>query len=121
MAGKFTADPGRIRRGGEMMEALPDRTNELGDGFISRLGDYDGWAGKDDDFAREVLPKYEANNEALLELIRTLGTAFSELQRAVWANGQHIEGVSAYANEQIGRQTSSLDALGGDSDGGGRH
>ncbi|MGW2212997.1 hypothetical protein [Streptomyces sp. NPDC001781] len=121
MAGKFTADPGRIRRGGEMMEALPERTNKIADDFISDIQNYRGWAGYDDDFAHEVLPKFEANNQACLDLIRAVGTAFSELRQAVWANGQHIEGVSAYANEQIGRQSSSLDALGGDSAGGGRH
>lgn len=119
--GKFIADPGRIRRGGEMMEALPERTKKIADDFISDMQNYRGWAGYNDDFALEVLPKYDATNESCLELIRTVGTALADLRQAVWANGQHIEGVSSYANEQIGRQMSSLDGPGGDSAGGGRH
>lgn len=119
--GKFIADPDRIRRGGEMMEALPERTNKIADDFISDIQNYRGWAGYDDDFAHQVLPKYDATNESCLELIRTVGTALAELRQAVWANGRNIEGVSAYANEQIERRASSLDGLGGDSTGGGRH
>ncbi|MFC9946335.1 hypothetical protein [Streptomyces pratensis] len=119
--GKYIADPGRVRRGGEMMEALPERTNKIADDFISDIQTYRGWAGYDDDFALEVLPKYDATNQQCLDLIRAVGSAFSELRQAVWANGQNIEGVSAYAQEQIGRQTSNLDGLDGDSSGGGKH
>jgi hypothetical protein len=119
--GKFIADPDRIRRGGEMMEALPERTNKIADDFISDIQTYRGWAGYSDDFAHQVLPKYDANNEACLELIRTVGTALTELPQAVWANLQQIEGTSASVNEQIERQVSKFDGLGGDSTGGGRH
>ncbi|WP_031088488.1 hypothetical protein [Streptomyces sp. NRRL WC-3549] len=121
VTGKFIADPGRIRRGGEMMEALPERTNKIADNFVSDIQNYRGWAGHSDDFAHQVLPKFDANNEACLALIRAVGTALAELRHAVWANGQHIEGVSAYASEQIGRQATSLDGLGGGTAGGGRH
>lgn len=118
--GKFIADPGRIRRGGEMMEELPQRTNKIADDFISDMQNYRGWAGYNDDFALEVLPKYDATNESCLELIRTVGTALADLGRRSGPTGS-IEGVSSYANEQIGRQMSSLDGPGGDSAGGGRH
>ena len=118
--GKFIADPGRIRRGGEAMEELPQRTNKIADDFIADMQNYRGWAGYNDDFAHGVLPKYDANNQSCLDLVRALSSAFTELGQAVWANGQHIEGVSSYARDEIDRQMSSLDTP-GDSSQGGRH
>ncbi|WP_455362407.1 hypothetical protein [Streptomyces sp. SYSU K21746] len=120
VSGKFTADPDRMRLAGELMKALPEWADKIADDFISDVQNYRGWAGYDDDFANQVLPKFLANNEACLALIRTLGTVFLELQRAVWANGQHIEGVSEYANDEVNSQLSKLDGGGVDSTEGGR-
>ncbi|WP_455356637.1 hypothetical protein [Streptomyces sp. SYSU K217416] len=120
VSGKFTADPDRMRLAGELMKALPGRADKIADDFISDVQNYSGWAGYDDDFANKVLPKYGANNEACLELIRTLAMAFLKLQQAVWANAQHIEGVSEYANDQVNSQLSKLDGGGVDSTEGGR-
>ncbi|MFF3174312.1 hypothetical protein ACFVQ0_16970 [Streptomyces sp. NPDC057900] len=119
--GKYVANPGGLRRSGEMMESLPERTKRMGENFIRDAHYFRDFAGKTDDFARGVLPKFDANNDSCLEMVRALGSAFVGLQEAVWANGQHIEGVQSYAKEQIGRQTSSLDGPGEDSDGGGKH
>ncbi|MCI4042361.1 MULTISPECIES: hypothetical protein [unclassified Streptomyces] len=118
--GKFTANPGELRRASQMMEQLPAQAAKIGDNFISDIQNYRGWAGYSDDFAHEVLPKYDANNQSCLDLVRALSSAFTELGQAVWANGQHIEGVSNYARDEIDRQMSSLDTP-GDSSQGGRH
>ncbi|MEU6951189.1 hypothetical protein [Streptomyces sp. NPDC045714] len=118
--GKFTANPGELRRASDMMEQLPAQAAKIGDNFISDIQNYRGWAGYSDDFALEVLPKYDANNQSCLDLVRALSSAFTELGQAVWANGQHIEGVSNYARDEIDRQMSSMDTP-GDSSQGGRH
>lgn len=121
MAGKFIAQPGMIRRGGEMMEGLPAQTNRIVENFITDAHSYRPYAGYNDDFAMTELPKYDRNNQSCIELLNAVSTAFSELRQAVWSNGRHIEGVSAYAQEQISRQSRNLDGLGGGSHGGGRH
>ncbi|WP_098011945.1 hypothetical protein [Streptomyces sp. sk226] len=118
--GKFIANPGRVREGGERMEELPLMTEKIAEDFISDMQNYRGWAGDTDDFAQTVRPKYDANNQACLDLIRAVGGAFWGLRQAVLANGRHIEGVSNYARDEIGRQMSSLDGP-GDSSEGGRH
>ncbi|MFJ1896780.1 MULTISPECIES: hypothetical protein [unclassified Streptomyces] len=119
--GKYVANPGGLRRSDEMMESLPERTKKIREDFIRDSQTYRGWAGYTDDFAHGVLPKYEANNASCLELVMALDSAFVGLREAVWANGQHIEGVQSYAKDQIGRQMSSLDGPGEDSSGGGKH
>ncbi|MGN5632162.1 hypothetical protein [Streptomyces sp. AC154] len=119
--GKFVANPGGLRRSDEGMESLAERTKRLREVFIGDSQTYRGWGGYTDDFAHEVMPKYEANNASCLELLTSLGSAFLGLREAVWANGQHIEGVQSYAKDQIGRQMSSLDGPGEDSSGGGKH
>ncbi|MFF5567536.1 hypothetical protein ACFY7Z_21220 [Streptomyces sp. NPDC012623] len=122
VTGKYVANPGGLRRSDEMMESLPERARKIREDFIRDSQSYRGWAGYTDDFALEVMPQYEANNASCLELVSTLGSAFVGLRQAVWANGQHIEGVQSYAHEQIGQQMSNLDGVGGDSaTGGGRH
>ncbi|MET8557438.1 hypothetical protein ABZV64_21130 [Streptomyces sp. NPDC004959] len=119
--GKFIADPGRVRQGGEMMADLPDRANKIRDDFVSDMQTYRPWAGYNDDFALQVRPKYDANNNACLEFLDSVGLVFSSLRQAVLNNAREIEGVQSYANEEIAKQQSRLEGPGGDSTGGGRH
>ncbi|MEU5132637.1 hypothetical protein [Streptomyces californicus] len=118
--GKFIANPGRMRQGGEMMEELPARVKKISENFISDMSNYYPWPGIDDDFALETRPKYDANNQACLDLLTAIGGAFTGLRHAVLSNSRHIEGVSSDARDEIDRQMSSLDTP-DDSSQGGRH
>ncbi|WP_327167290.1 hypothetical protein [Streptomyces subrutilus] len=101
MSGVYEADPQALRRAVERMRRLPELAQGLGRNFISDERNYTPWPGWTDDFAGQVRPVYERNNEYCLNTGEVLYEALDGLVRATLANLSSIERTQSDSSERI--------------------
>lgn len=121
MSGVYEANPEALRLSIERMKLLPKMARQLGQDFTNGERHYSEWPGWTDEFALEVRPVYESNNEYCLGTSSTLFEALDGLVSATLANLENIEQTRTDSTERIREhQRRTEEAVEGDT-GGGRH
>lgn len=119
MSGVYEADPAGLRSSIERMRALPVLARKLGEDFTNYERSFTEWPGWTDDFAHQVRPVYNSNNEYCLGVSTTLFEALDGLVSATLACLENIEETRIDSQERIREhQLRTEEAVG---DGGGRH
>ncbi|MDH6624502.1 hypothetical protein M2271_002304 [Streptomyces sp. LBL] len=118
--GNYEADVPGLGEGAAMISGLSAETDKVADDFISDMATYRRWAGYSDDFYHQVNPKYQANNDMCVSMLRNMSRAYAALESATLGNLRNIEGAQSYAQDAIDLQQSKLDSS-PDEYGGGRH
>ncbi|MDX3850294.1 hypothetical protein [Streptomyces sp. AK02-01A] len=121
MSGVYEANPGGLRRSIDGMKRLPEMAKSLGEDFRRAENTYTEWPGWTDDFARQVRPKYNDNNEYCLRIGTALFGALDALVSATLANLENIEGTQSDATEQIRDHQQKTDTVLSGVDGRGKH
>ncbi|MDH2393681.1 hypothetical protein QCN29_33960 [Streptomyces sp. HNM0663] len=120
MSGVYEAYPDALRSSIERMRRLPELARKLGEDFTGQERSYVEWPGWTDDFAHEVRPVYESNNEYCLGISSTLFQALDGLVSATLANLENIEQTRTDSTERIREhRLRTEEAVEGDT--GGRH
>ncbi|MET9442316.1 hypothetical protein [Streptomyces sp. NPDC006610] len=120
MSGVYEANPEALRSSIERMKRLPELARKLGEQFTNQERAYTEWPGWTDDYAHQVRPVYERNNQYCLGTSTTLYDALYGLVSATIANLENIEKTRTDSTDRIREhQRRTEDAVGGDH--GGRH
>lgn len=101
MSGAYEANPAGLRRSIEEMKRLPALAKKMGEDFRLQENDYTQWPGWTDDFARQVRPQYQKNNEYCTEVAQSLYMALDALVSATLTSLENIEGTRTDATEKI--------------------
>ncbi|MER5778836.1 hypothetical protein ABT144_32045 [Streptomyces sp. NPDC002039] len=122
MSGVYEASPEALRRAVERMRRLPELAEGLSRSFTADERNYTPWPGWTDDYALQVRPVYERNNEFCLGTGRVLYEALDGLVQATLANLDNIERTRSYSTEQIAEhRRRTPDTVFDDPGTGGRH
>ncbi|MFE6281201.1 hypothetical protein [Streptomyces sp. NPDC057877] len=119
MSGVYEANPDALRASVERMKRLPVMARALGEDFTNRERVYTEWPGWTDDYAHQVRPVYQSNNEYCLGTSRTLFEALDGLVAATLAALENIEQTRTDSTERIREHQRRTEGAVGD--GGGRH
>lgn len=101
MSVAFEADTVGLRRSAEEMQRLPDMARRLVTEFLDRESQYTDWPGWTDDYALEVRPAYERDNQRCVNFVTALHDALDNLVSATLANLNTIERVRDDAHDMI--------------------
>lgn len=122
MSGVYEANPEALRRAVERMRRLPELAGALGRSFTVDERNYTAWPGWTDDYALQVRPVYERNNEYCLGTGRVLHEALDGLVQATLSNLANIERTRSDSTERIAEhQRRTRDSVFDDPGSGGRH
>ncbi|MFB7054888.1 hypothetical protein ACFCXT_17435 [Streptomyces vinaceus] len=109
----YYAEPGQIQAGVRQIDQISALVRDIARDFLSEVNAVSDWPGRDDEFAREVLPKEKEERETASSTISSIEEAVVEI-----ANGTHDN-----LRNIIGTQDGALDAIANSRvrDGRGRH
>ncbi|MFD3944798.1 hypothetical protein [Streptomyces sp. NPDC058579] len=98
----YFAIPGRLQAGVRQIDQISSLVQDIARDFVSEVNAVRDWPGRDDSFAREVLPQEKDERETATRTAEAIAEAVVEI-----ANGTH-DNLRNIVNTQDG----ALDAIG---------
>ncbi|MFJ3671525.1 hypothetical protein ACIPSE_34190 [Streptomyces sp. NPDC090106] len=110
MASSFEANPYLTRRGAQVLADIADHANALVNALEHHRTTLTGWAGVDDDYAREVGPQIKRNYRQTLDsgrqvaeaIVSVVGNTVGTAKQVERAQNEAYDGIAA-EEAQYGR------------------
>ncbi|KAB1140862.1 hypothetical protein F7R91_34565 [Streptomyces luteolifulvus] len=97
----YIADPNRLRTAIRQIEEISEMARDIVRDFAGEVARTQGWPGRDDSFAREVLPSERKERESALETGENIAGAGEQIALSTLENLDNIEGTQLGALEGI--------------------